>query len=63
MEMAPPTVAATVMVRVSWFLTCASSPVTSSELSISSRPVEAHTAAWLGLRPVAKALGCGFCMT
>ena len=30
---------------------------------LSSRPVEAHTAAFCGLRPVANALGCGLFMT
>ena len=65
--MAPPMVAATAMVSVSRFLTCASScaitPATSSGVSISSRPVDAHTAAFAGLRPVAKALGCGLFIT
>ena len=48
-EMAPPMVAAMVIVSVSWFLTCASScamtPASSSRLSACSRPVEAQTAA------------------
>ena len=59
--MAPATVAVTVMIRVSRFFTCASScamtPRTSSRVSMSSRPVVAHTTALAGLRPVAKALG------
>ncbi len=67
MEMAPPMVAAIVMVSVSWFLMCASScamtPASSSRLNACSSPVEAHTAACDGLRPVANALGCGLSMT
>ncbi len=62
-EIAPAMAAATVMVSVSRFLMCVSSwamtPATSSRSSMSRRPVEAQTAAWDGLRPVAKALGCG----
>ena len=58
---APATVAVTVMVRVSRFFTWASSwaitPRISARVSMSSRPVVAQTAAWVGLRPVAKALG------
>ena len=65
--MAPPMLAAIVMVSVSWFLMCASScamtPASSSRLSACSRPVEAQTAACEGLRPVAKAFGCGLSIT
>ncbi len=64
--MAPAMVAVTVMVRVSRFFTCASScaitPRISSRVSMSSRPVVAQTAAFCGLRPVAKALGWSFGM-
>ncbi|MNN92065.1 hypothetical protein D3C81_2102790 [compost metagenome] len=49
------------MVRVSRFFTwassCAITPRTSSRVSMSSRPRVAATAAFSGLRPVAKALG------
>jgi hypothetical protein len=59
--MAPAMLAATVMVSVSRFFTCASScamtPAISSRLSERSRPVVAATAAFSGLRPVAKAFG------
>ena len=67
MEMAPPMVAATVMVSVSRFLmwasSCATTPAISSRDSRSSRPVEPATAEFSGLRPVAKAFGCAFWMT
>ena len=60
-EMAPATVAVTVITRVSRFFTwassCAITPRISSRVSMSSRPVVAQTAAFSGLRPVAKALG------
>ena len=61
MEMAPATVAATVMVRMSRFFTCASSwaitPSSSSRSRSCRMPVVAATAAFSGLRPVAKAFG------
>ncbi len=61
-EMAPATVAATVIVRMSRFFTCASScaitPSSSSRSRICRMPVVAATAAFSGLRPVAKAFGC-----
>ena len=60
-------VAAIVMVSVLRFFTWASSwamtPATSSELRRCSNPVVAQTAACAGLRPVAKALGCGLSAT
>jgi hypothetical protein len=64
--MAPAIVAVIVMISVSRFFTCASScaitPATSSGDSWVSSPVVAATAAFCGLRPVAKALGCGLSM-
>ncbi len=61
MPIAPAMVAVTVMVRLSRFFTCASSwaitPATSSRVSTDRRPVVAATAAFSGLRPVAKAFG------
>ena len=61
MARAPARVAATVLVRVSRFLTCANSwastPSTSSSSRFCSKPAVTATAACLGLRPVAKALG------
>ena len=66
METAPAIVAVMVIVNVSRFLTCASScamtPATSSCDRILRRPVVAATAAFSGLRPVAKAFGCSFSM-
>ncbi len=66
-EIAPATVAATVMISVSRFFTCpsscASTPASSSRLSIRMMPVVAATAALSGLRPVAKAFGCSLSMT
>ncbi len=66
-EIAPATVAATVMVRVSRFLICASScaitPASSSRFRRWTRPVVTATAAFSGLRPVAKALGWGCSIT
>ncbi|VCU08296.1 hypothetical protein RHODGE_RHODGE_01469 [Rhodoplanes serenus] len=62
-EMAPAMVAVMVMIRVSRFCTCASScamtPAISSRDSMFRSPVVAATAAFSGLRPVAKAFGCG----
>ena len=64
--MAPAIVAVTVMINVSRFFTCASScamtPAISSRLRDCKSPVVAATAAFSGLRPVAKALGCGLSM-
>ena len=64
--MAPAMVALTVMISVSRFLiwasSCAITPAISSRESMCSRPVVAATAAFSGLRPVAKALGCGLSM-
>jgi hypothetical protein len=64
---APAKVALTVMISVSRFLTCASScaitPASSSRVSMRNSPVVAATAEFSGLRPVAKALGCGLSMT
>ena len=61
-EMAPATVAATVMVRMSRLRICASSwaitPSSSSRVRSWRMPVVAATAAFSGLRPVAKAFGC-----
>jgi hypothetical protein len=61
--MAPASVAVIVIVSVSRFWTCASScaitPATSSGDNALNRPVDAATAAFSGLRPVAKAFGCG----
>ena len=66
MEMAPAMVAVMVMISVSRFFTWASSwamtPAISSGVSRRSRPVVAATAAFSGLRPVAKALGWSFSM-
>ncbi len=60
-EIAPATVAVTVMMSVSRLRICASScaitPAPSSSLIRLSRPVFTATAALAGLRPVAKALG------
>ncbi len=60
-EMAPATVAATVIVSVSRFFTCASSWAITPSSSCRSRtlrmPVVAATAAFSGLRPVANAFG------
>ena len=62
-EIAPATVAATVIVSVSRFLICANScaitPSISSGSSARSNPSVTATAAFSGLRPVAKAFGCG----
>ncbi len=64
-EIAPATVAATVIVSVSRFLMCASScaitPSSSSRETSRRIPSVTHTTAFSGLRPVAKALGwsCG----
>ena len=59
-------VAAMVMISVSrwrtWLNSCAITPVISSRLKWRSRPVVAATAAFSGLRPVAKALGCSSSM-
>ena len=59
---APPIVAAIVPTRVSRFFTCDSSwartPSSSRRSIIWVIPEVTATAAWLGLRPVAKALGC-----
>ncbi len=67
MEIAPAMVAVIVMVSVSRFFTCASScamtPATSWLSRRRSRPVVAATAAFSGLRPVAKALGWAVSMT
>ena len=61
-EMAPATVAATVIVRMSRFLmwasSCAITPSSSSRSRSCRMPVVAATAAFSGLRPVAKAFGC-----
>ena len=63
MVMAMPTVAATEPMRMSRLRTCmsswASTPRISYQSRWSSRPWVTATAAWFGLRPVAKALGCG----
>ena len=60
-EIAPATVAVTVMISVSrlrmWASSWAMTPATSSSGIRSSRPVFTATAAFAGLRPVAKALG------
>ena len=60
-EIAPASVAVTVMISVSRFSICANScaitPATSSGVSRCKRPVEAATAAASGARPVAKAFG------
>jgi hypothetical protein len=65
--MAPATVALTVMISVSRLRTWASSwamtPASSSQVRSRIRPVVAATAAFSGLRPVAKALGCGLSIT
>ena len=65
-EIAPAMVAVIVMISVSRFLMCASScaitPATSSRDIVLSSPVEAATAAFCGLRPVANAFGCGLSM-
>ena len=62
-EIAPAMVAVIVMTSVSRFFTCAarapSPPPPRRGSSMASRPVVAATAAFCGLRPVAKALGCG----
>ena len=67
MPMAPESVAATVMISVSrwrtWLSSCAITPAISSRLRWRSRPVVAATAAFSGLRPVAKALGCSSSIT
>ena len=61
--MAPAMVAVIVMINVSRFFTwassCAITAATSSVERMRSSPVVAATAAFAGLRPVAKALGCG----
>jgi hypothetical protein len=61
MPTAPAIVAVTVMISVSrlrtWASSCAITPAISSRLRRSSRPVVAATAAFSGLRPVAKAFG------
>ena len=66
MPIAPDSVAAMVMISVSrwrtWLSSCAITPVISSRLRWRSRPVVAATAAFSGLRPVAKALGCSSSM-
>ena len=60
-EIAPATVAATVIVRMSRFLmwasSCAITPSSSSRSRSCRMPVVAATAAFSGLRPVAKAFG------
>ncbi len=65
-EIAPAKVALMVMISVSrflmWAISCAMTPAISSGLRIRSRPVVAATAAFCGLRPVAKAFGCGLSM-
>ncbi len=67
MPMAPASVAVIVMIRVSRFFTwassCAITPAISSRLRLCSRPVVAATAAFSGLRPVAKALGWSLSIT
>ena len=67
MPMAPASVAVTVMISESRFFTCASSwamtAATSRSSSMRSRPVVAATAAFSGLRPVAKALGWSVSIT
>ena len=66
MEIAPASVAVMVISSVSWFLTwpssCASTPASSSWFTVLSRPVVTAIGACCGLRPVAKAFGCGFSM-
>ena len=66
-EIALAIVATTEEVRMSRFLTCASSwpstPRSSRSVSSARMPVVTATAAWRGERPVAKALGCGESMT
>ncbi len=61
METAPASVAVMVMVSVSrlriWASSWATTPATSSRVSMLRRPVFTATAAFSGLRPVAKALG------
>ena len=61
-EIAPATVAATVIVSVSRFLmwasSCAITPASSSRLRNRTKPVVTATAECSGLRPVAKAFGC-----
>ena len=63
MEMAPASVAVIVIVSVSrfwmWASSCAITPATSSGVSRCRRPVDAATAAFCGLRPVANAFGWG----
>jgi hypothetical protein len=58
---APASVAVIVMISVSRFLiwasSCAITPATSSRVRAAEGPVVAATAAFSGLRPVAKALG------
>ena len=65
-EIAPATVAEIVEIRMSRFFTCASSwaitPRSSRSDSMRMMPVVAATAAFSGLRPVAKALGCASSM-
>ncbi len=63
MVMPMPTAAATEPMRMSRLRTCmsswASTPRISYQERLSMRPCVMATAAWSGLRPVAKALGCG----
>ena len=58
------TAAATELVRMSrfrtWEISWASTPRISSQVRYCMIPLLMQTAAWCGLRPVAKALGCGF---
>ena len=62
-EMPVATAAATEPIRMSrlrmWASSWASTPRTSSQVQTWRRPAVTATAAWSGLRPVAKALGCG----
>jgi len=66
MEIAPAMVAVIVMMSVSrfliWVSSWATTPAPSSGESMSSNPVVDATAACCGLRPVAKAFGCGLSM-
>ena len=62
MAMAPASVAVTVMVSVSrwriWASSWAITPASSSRSRVRKSPCETATAAFCGLRPVAKAFGC-----
>ena len=66
MPMAPASVAVIVMISESrlrtWASSCAITAATSRSSSMRRRPVVAATAAFSGLRPVAKALGWSFSM-